>query len=37
MFGKISKREVYHNLNKAKYFIGKAYRNTKNFLGDVDQ
>ena len=37
MFGKISKREVYHHLNKAKYFIGKAYTNTKNFLGDVDQ
>ena len=37
MFGKITKRDVYHHFSKAKECLGNAYNHTKNFLGDVDQ
>ena len=36
MFGKITKQQVHHHVNRAKDFLGKAYTNAKNFLGDVD-
>ena len=36
MFGKITKQQVAHHFTKAKNFLGTAYHNTKNFLGDVD-
>ena len=36
MFGKITRRDVAHDFNKAKNFLGNAYHHTRNFLGDVD-
>ena len=36
MFGKITKHHVKHHFNKAKEFLGNAYHNTKDFLGDID-
>ena len=36
MFGKITKRQVAHHFIKAKDFLGNAYHQTKNVLGNVD-
>ena len=36
MFGKITKQQVSHHLNRAKDFMGHAYNKTKSFLGDLD-
>ena len=36
MFGKITKQQVAHHFNKAKDFLGNAYHQTRNFLGNVD-
>ena len=34
MFGKITKQQVAHHFNKAKDFLGNAYHQTRNFLGE---
>ena len=36
MFGKITKQQVSHHFNKAKYFLGNAYNQTRIFLGNLD-
>jgi hypothetical protein len=36
MLGKITKHQIHHHFNKAKDFLGHAYKNTKNFLNNVD-
>ena len=36
MLGKNSKHQIHHHFNKAKDFLGHAYKNTKNFLNNVD-
>jgi hypothetical protein len=36
MFGKVTKQQVHHQLNRAKDFLGKAYHQTKSFLGNID-
>ena len=36
MFGKITKQQVAHHFSEAKDFLGNAYNQTRNFLGNVD-
>ena len=36
MLGKITKHQIHHHFNKAKDFLGHAYKNTKNSLNNVD-
>tara|TARA_X000000368_G_scaffold383604_1_gene341587 strand:+ start:1036 stop:1365 length:330 start_codon:yes stop_codon:yes gene_type:complete len=36
MFGKINKKTVSRAMNNAKDFLSSAYKQTKNFAGDVD-
>ena len=36
MFGKINKKSVSRAMNNAKDFLSSAYKQTKNFAGDVD-
>ena len=36
MFGKINKKTVSRAMNQAKDFLSSAYKQTKNFAGDVD-
>ena len=36
MFGKINKKTVSRAMNHAKDFLSSAYKQTKNFAGDVD-
>ena len=36
MFGKVTKQQVHHHFNRAKDFLGKAYHQTKSFLGNID-
>lgn len=36
MFGKVTKRQVLHHFSRAKDFLGSAYNQSKNFLGDID-
>ena len=36
MLGKISKKQVNYHFNRVKHFLGNAYNNSKQSLGDID-